>query len=94
MYQLSISEDLVQSEKAKCMNLEATALEKNGVVTDSKDVIPCPCSLWQAWRDRRFRFLRDYSIGFCYYRRRNSSPDSVNQICCYSLRLDMELLLE
>ena len=98
VYQLpSISADEQQLLRRECMNLHSNdATDQISIQTVAFTVQPCPCSLFQAFFDRRFAFdfsntaSRDFS-SYCFIQRFPSFIPNVEQIqfarqlCCYSL---------
>ena len=55
----------------------------------SKQLEPCPCTAWQAWRDWG-RFRRDFTEGLCFIQRSTFSQQmedlelKFTQKCCYA----------
>lgn len=83
VYELSLSDDVVQQAKATCRRMYLEDRQMSGdLIRQTQFLEPCPCTLWQAWRDRRFRF--SFDIGYCFYQRFQSGP--ILNLCCYSLR--------
>lgn len=84
MYRLSLSVDDVQQARATCRRTLFSDIEQFGAEIARQNSQPCPCTIWQAFRDRRFRFSFDsLSSGYCFYERFNRGPLN---LCCYSLR--------
>lgn len=92
----SISADEQQLLRRECMLLSSNDVtDQASIQTIASFVQPCPCSIFQAFRDRRFAFdfsntiSRDFS-SFCFVQRFPSFVFSDNilfarQLCCYSL---------
>lgn len=82
VYKLSLSVDAVQEAKATCMRTYFEDRRLFGeVVQYTQFAEPCPCTAWQAWRDRRFRFQFD-NIGYCFFQRFFTGNSLY--LCCYS----------
>lgn len=92
VYQLNIGEDEKQRARDKCNELIHEDYTENyefyAYLYNNSDldlgIEPCPCTIWQAWRDwGRFRTMfPDY---YCYYQ---VSPVylgkyTLTQQCCY-----------
>ena len=95
VYQLpSISPDEQQLLRRECMSLHSNdATDRVSIQTVASIVQPCPCSIFQAFLDRRFAFdfsntvSRDF-LSFCFIQRFISRFNILfaGQLCCYSVR--------
>ena len=88
VYKLSTFPDIIQRKKTSCLNkLDEDESMFGDVESFFEELQPCPCSFWQAWRDRRFRWDWSalYSGDLCFYER-FPSPNRGSQYCCYSRR--------
>ena len=89
VYQLSISADYIQQKKVRCFDMidedEINHGDYQKITNIANKLEPCPCSWWQGWRDRRFRFDWGawYHGSLCYHQR-FPSIDDASQYCCYS----------
>jgi fibulin 1/2 len=53
----------------------------------AETLTPCPCTIWQAWRDRRFAFeWTAWYEGYYCFQQRIASPTKASQLCCYEWR--------
>ena len=89
IYRLHLQADFVQQKRAECQRLYKEDEERYG--SDLGPLLqylafvvePCPCSLRQAWRDRRFQ--NDWrNDPYCFFQRfRNFGTEA--QYCCYNV---------
>ncbi len=86
LYQLTLSPDYIQQKKSECLKKlrEDEDLYGSDIESFASNLQPCPCSWWQGWRDRRFRFDWNawYSGNLCYHDRFPGFNDG-SQYCCY-----------
>ncbi len=86
VYQLSIGADERQMAKKDCLRLLDEDRKKNPDFRSLENLEPepCPCSFWQAWRDRgRFRWA--YPDYWCFFQVQPQiiSEYTFTQQCCY-----------
>ena len=91
VYEISLPGDVVQQLRVQCLKTHANDIERYTfpeIVNFAAIAQPCPCSIFQAFRDRRFRFAPslDVSQGYCFYQTFPTLfiPETVTQTCCYS----------
>jgi len=87
VYRLHLQVDLVQQNKAECLQQYKEDEAFYGrYIYFFFPVDPCPCTLHQAWRDPGFQWdwLND---PYCFYQRLTNVVDSdqSTQYCCYSV---------
>ena len=85
VYKLNTGEDVILQAQRECRALVAEdkkSYPERVIRAYQKDLSPCPCSIWNAWRDRNYRW--DSDNFYCYYRRfPNLLTDDFDQYCCY-----------
>ena len=88
-----ISGDNLQQNRAKCFATYQKDVDRFGMSPFSlaSAVLPCPCSIFQAIRDRRFifNFINQplSSTAICFFQRFPTLSGSVQE-CCYSTLSD------
>ena len=88
-----ISGDVAQENRAKCLAKYQDDVENFGEqpISLASFVLPCPCSIFQAIRDRRFvyNFIAQppSSNSYCFFQRFSSLGGAVQE-CCYSVQRD------
>lgn len=89
LYRISLDPDYIQKKRVECRNMLRMDEEALGDVTPfAEQLQPCPCSWWQARRDRRYRsdWNSWYSGGdrqLCYRERFPNIENDGSQYCCY-----------
>ena len=88
VYQISLPASALQQKQAECFN---RYMEDQGLFPSLRLQIilspPCPCSLFQAFFDRRYWLFFAFDItSICAIRR--FSRNSINNRCCYSISFD------
>ena len=84
VYRLHLHADFVQQKRAQCLQMykEDEDLFDNSYISILTSLAePCPCSLRQAWRDRRFQIDWRNDL-YCFYQRFSILGFST-QYCCY-----------
>ena len=84
VYRLHLHADFVQQKRAQCLQMykEDEELFDNSYISFLTSLAePCPCSLRQAWRDRRFQIDWRNDL-YCFYQRFFTLGLSA-QYCCY-----------
>ena len=85
-YNLSLPLSAVDKIRSDCINLYDEDVALHGDNVSIANIVaqlePCPCSIWQVWRDwGRFRW--QFSESYCFIQRFPTNLDAVQQ-CCYS----------
>ena len=85
VYKLSQSIDFVSQQMLECNKKYNQDTKETGDFAAIQDIAsllePCPCTLWQAWRDwGRFRSQSN----LCFVQRTSPMNTSYTQQCCYA----------
>ena len=83
--------DELQRNRSACMSMYLQDIQQFGEVFSFPSVRACPCSVFQAFRDRRFFFNRMNSPGrssLCLFQTFPFDFPGPVQECCYSLQPD------
>ena len=88
-----ISGDVIEENRARCLRKYEDDIDTFGInpMSLAPRAQPCPCSAFQALRDRRFVFnfiAQPRSFTAVCFIQRFLSRDGVVQECCYSTLLD------
>ena len=86
-YKLSLPPSFSDQKKTRCLDIYNEDIqivgEQQSVLDISSHLEPCPCTWWQAWRDRG-RFAWQWSDYLCFIQRFPSNQSTSIQQCCYS----------
>ena len=93
VYSIGTTQNELQRARANCARRYANDVLQFGNISARFELtLPCPCCIFQAESDRRFRFDRDRSVFedpfiLCYTQRFPLSlPEGGGQLCCYTHR--------
>ncbi len=103
VYHIGETNDARQLARADCLRRRDQDIHLfHGINPTARSNAPCPCSIWQAWRDRRYwyiswinyYFFYYYRFGFedvhipyyCWASRFPTSQRNGINLCCYSFR--------
>lgn len=93
VYFIGTAQNELQRARADCFKRFSTDISLFGDISArARATLSCPCSVFQAERDRRFRFDRERSVFqepfiLCFTQRfPQSLPMGGGQLCCYTLR--------
>lgn len=85
IYKLNAGQNEILQAQRTCRGLVAAdekAFSAKDIAAYETVLSPCPCSIFNAWRDRNYRW--DSENFFCYYRRfPNPRTGNFDQYCCY-----------
>ena len=87
LYKISVDPGTAKQLQAQCLSWYYSDIESYGSNKDiaefSKSQLPCPCTFFQAWWDRRFWLVSTKDDSFCFIQ---SLPNARGgaQECCYS----------
>ena len=86
VYKIGESKTTVQQLRAQCRKMYQKDVQTFPYLHRVRNnLLPCPCSLWQIWWDRRYRwFTYFYSGNRGCYVQRFPSRHRASQLCCYS----------
>ena len=86
VYKIGESNVTTQQLRAQCRKMYQKDIQTFPNLPGAREnLLPCPCSVWQLWWDRRYRFFK-YFYGEnrgCFIQRFPSRHDA-SQLCCYS----------
>ena len=86
VYKVGGSTLTIQELRAQCKRVYQKDIELFPDIDIVQDaLLPCPCSVRQIWRDRKYRFFAYYYAErqWCYIQR-FPSRQWASQLCCYS----------
>ena len=88
IFNVGATRDLIQQRRAQCTRRLSEDMDMFGNIT-STIARPCPCSIFQAFRDRRFRINFDVGLrtNLCFHQRFPifGSRLQPTQLCCYNM---------
>ena len=84
LYQISVSESIIETQKRMCMEWYSLDINRFDQSVTFLNVVtpPCPCSIFQAFNDRRYSQFTVRNDLVCFLIR---FPRISNRECCYSL---------
>lgn len=96
VYKVGGSASTIQELRAQCIKAYQKDIELFSDIDAVQDaLLPCPCSVRQIWRDRRYRFFKyDYTERRWCYIQRFPSRHQASQLCCYSYEWVKQCMLK